>query len=176
MGEYWKPVNVTRKEFIHPHRVGNGLKLLEWNHAGSHVSKIIAERWSPSDDVRAVSDYGNCVQLSGVRGGEDVGWQDLDNDGDSSPEEEAELAAEYGPFRYRMISEEWPAKPTELQTAHEALKRVRALLDKWKADAETAPDSLLVDDPGLVGVTCREFFRTQTSAFSRELLAALGEP
>lgn len=29
MGQYWKVVNLTKREFIHPHRLGSGLKLWE---------------------------------------------------------------------------------------------------------------------------------------------------
>lgn len=29
MGQYWKPVNIDKREFIHPHRLGEGLKLWE---------------------------------------------------------------------------------------------------------------------------------------------------
>lgn len=29
MGQYWYPVNLTKKEFIHPHKLGTGLKLWE---------------------------------------------------------------------------------------------------------------------------------------------------
>lgn len=29
MGQYHKTYNVDKKEFIHPHRIGNGLKLME---------------------------------------------------------------------------------------------------------------------------------------------------
>lgn len=29
MGQYWYPVNLTKKEFIHPHKLGSGLKLWE---------------------------------------------------------------------------------------------------------------------------------------------------
>lgn len=29
MGQYWKPVNLTKREYIHPHRLNVGLKLLE---------------------------------------------------------------------------------------------------------------------------------------------------
>ena len=29
MGQYWKPVNLDKKEFIHPHRLASGLKLWE---------------------------------------------------------------------------------------------------------------------------------------------------
>lgn len=30
MGQYHWPVNLTKREFIHPHKFGDGLKLLEW--------------------------------------------------------------------------------------------------------------------------------------------------
>lgn len=29
MGQYWKPVNLTKREFIDPHRLNTGIKLLE---------------------------------------------------------------------------------------------------------------------------------------------------
>jgi len=29
MGQYWKPVNLTKREFINPHFLGAGLKLGE---------------------------------------------------------------------------------------------------------------------------------------------------
>ncbi len=29
MGQYWKPVNLDKREYIHPHKLGGGLKLIE---------------------------------------------------------------------------------------------------------------------------------------------------
>lgn len=29
MGQYWMPVNLTKREFINPHKLGTGLKLIE---------------------------------------------------------------------------------------------------------------------------------------------------
>ena len=29
MGQYWKPVNLDKKEFVHPHKIGCGSKLWE---------------------------------------------------------------------------------------------------------------------------------------------------
>lgn len=34
MGQYYYPVNVTKKEFIHPHKFGDGLKLMEFGLSG----------------------------------------------------------------------------------------------------------------------------------------------
>ena len=34
MGQYWIPVNLTKKEFIDPHKLGTGLKL--WEQLGNH--------------------------------------------------------------------------------------------------------------------------------------------
>jgi hypothetical protein len=70
MGEYWKPVNLTRREYIHPHRANCGLKLMEWNYAGSPVRKLMKAHWPPTDDVRALSDYGGEMQLYGSSGPE----------------------------------------------------------------------------------------------------------
>lgn len=83
MGEYWKPVNVTRGEWIHPHHVGSGLKLGEWNYNGSPVLDLIdklleAGSWSRSDDVRAVSDYGNEIQLFGNRSDTECPYDDVE--------------------------------------------------------------------------------------------------
>ena len=34
MGQYWKPVNLDKREFIDPHKLGDGLKL--WEQLASH--------------------------------------------------------------------------------------------------------------------------------------------
>lgn len=67
MGEYWKPVNVTRQEFVNPHTLGCGLKDGEWNYPDSPVMKKIHKIWGDNDDVRMVSDYGGERQLWGQR-------------------------------------------------------------------------------------------------------------
>lgn len=43
MGQYWKPVNLDKREFIHPHKLGAGLKLWEQlaNHPGTGAALII---------------------------------------------------------------------------------------------------------------------------------------
>ena len=40
MGQYWKPVNLTKREFINPHRLASGLKLWEIL-ANDHVGKAL---------------------------------------------------------------------------------------------------------------------------------------
>lgn len=43
MGQYWKPVNLTKREFINPHLLGAGLKLWEQvaNHPGTGTALVI---------------------------------------------------------------------------------------------------------------------------------------
>jgi hypothetical protein len=36
MGQYWYPVNLDKKEFIHPHELGSGIKL--WEQLANHPS------------------------------------------------------------------------------------------------------------------------------------------
>lgn len=80
MGEYWKPVNVTRREYIHPHDLNCGLKLQEWSYPESRVMKLIAERWNATDVVVAVSDYDNTVILHGSLVDEAPAYGDLDDE------------------------------------------------------------------------------------------------
>ena len=40
MGQYWKPVNLTKREFINPHRLASGLKLWEIL-SNDHVGKAL---------------------------------------------------------------------------------------------------------------------------------------
>lgn len=85
MSEYWKPVNVAKGEFIHPHSLNCGLKWSEWNWEAedgepadvSPVWALIHKSWSATDDVRAISDYGGEKQLLGTRGPEDVSYDEL---------------------------------------------------------------------------------------------------
>jgi hypothetical protein len=63
MGEYWKPINVTRKEYVHAHEVNEGLKLVEWTWPGSAVLAIVGT-WVPSDDIRICSDYEGDIRVT----------------------------------------------------------------------------------------------------------------
>lgn len=72
MGEYWQPVNFTRRQFVDPHEVGNGVKLGEWyGYDSATMARVKAllksGAWLESDDVAAVSDYGGDIQMHGER-------------------------------------------------------------------------------------------------------------
>jgi len=43
MGQYWKAVNLDKKEYLNPHKLGCGLKLVEqvWNSPGTGTALII---------------------------------------------------------------------------------------------------------------------------------------
>jgi len=43
MGQYWKPVNLDKREYVNPHRLGSGLKLWEQlaSHPGTGAALII---------------------------------------------------------------------------------------------------------------------------------------
>ena len=34
MGQYYNPINITKREFLHPHKFGDGLKLMEFGLSG----------------------------------------------------------------------------------------------------------------------------------------------
>lgn len=75
MGEYWYPINVTRKEWMHPHAHDEGLKWGEWTRPTSKVMKLIGERWSREDTLLAVSDYGG-TRILPFEGAEWLGRDD----------------------------------------------------------------------------------------------------
>lgn len=43
MGQYWLPVNLDKREYINPHELGTGLKLLEqvWNSPGTPAALLL---------------------------------------------------------------------------------------------------------------------------------------
>ncbi len=42
MGQYYKIVNLTKKQYLHPHRFGDGLKLMEFSMSASGVMAGLA--------------------------------------------------------------------------------------------------------------------------------------
>lgn len=82
MGEYWKPVNVTRREYIHPHDLNCGLKLNEWHYPKSRVMRMIAERWSDTDTIVAIGDYSGQLTLTRVQMDDEIpSYDDLSGAG-----------------------------------------------------------------------------------------------
>lgn len=105
MGQYWIVVNLDKKEFIHPHKLGSGLKLWEQiaNHPGTGTALIIllanmperrgggdleeneiVGRWA-GDRVILVGDYAEDGDLEGVETAElyDIAqdeWKDISDD------------------------------------------------------------------------------------------------
>lgn len=57
MGQYWKPVNLDKHEFINPHKLGSGLKLWEQiaNHPGTGAALIILTAAMP--EARGGGDF-----------------------------------------------------------------------------------------------------------------------
>lgn len=41
MGQYWKPVNLTKREYIDPHKLGTGIKLLELASSTNLASALV---------------------------------------------------------------------------------------------------------------------------------------
>lgn len=73
MGEYFKAVNVTRGEEVHPHRLDDGLKWREWVEEYEGVPSdtvlrvrhlLACGRWAEGDDIVIASDYGACYPWS----------------------------------------------------------------------------------------------------------------
>ena len=73
MGQYYKVINVDKKEFIHPHKFGCGLKLMEWcyiddkgesNAFVSAMVYLLNNRWK-GDRVYVVGDYADSESATG---------------------------------------------------------------------------------------------------------------
>jgi hypothetical protein len=70
VGEYWKPINVTKREYLHPHDFDCGMKLCEWSCPGSPVMSAMGQlmasgRWSSDDLIVFGSDYRRYLAHSG---------------------------------------------------------------------------------------------------------------
>lgn len=57
MGQYWKPVNLDKKEFVNPHKLGTGLKLWEQlaAHPGTGAALIVLTAAMP--EARGGGDF-----------------------------------------------------------------------------------------------------------------------
>jgi hypothetical protein len=75
MGQYFYLVNVDKKQFIHPHQIGNGLKIgeqLGWKYSTEVVAKLLASERSDihpligewrGDHVGFAGDYGSSAAV-----------------------------------------------------------------------------------------------------------------
>lgn len=68
MGEYFRAVNFTRREFIDPFdNEPWTVKRGWWLHPGHPAAHLLA-RWAPTDDVRFIGDEGAEIQHTGSPG------------------------------------------------------------------------------------------------------------
>ncbi len=107
MGIYYKPVNLDKRQQVHPHRVGDGLKLGEWfenRNSATHrtIDRLLADGvWGEEDEIRVVSDAGHSMHLRGKiterEASYDDEWDDADGltapaSRESPPAQHEELA------------------------------------------------------------------------------------
>lgn len=103
MGQYHKLVNLDKKEFVHPHRIGNGMKLLEQvgferststalfmllacsngRGGGDFNDHELIGRWA-GDRIAIIGDYSEYVDIPGINAEEiykqleeDSSWKDI---------------------------------------------------------------------------------------------------
>lgn len=74
MGQYFKAVNLDKRQVLHPHKFDQGLKLSEWVNTGSRtltaLGLLLAGDWA-GDRVAIVGDYGP-IGAMGAPPGENV--------------------------------------------------------------------------------------------------------
>ena len=56
MGQYWKPVNLDKKEFLHAHALGDGLKLCEIAFSSNGVAAALVMLLAPLPERRGGGD------------------------------------------------------------------------------------------------------------------------
>ncbi|TXH15398.1 MAG: hypothetical protein E6R03_07265 [Hyphomicrobiaceae bacterium] len=103
MGQYHKVFNLTKREFLNPHKLGNGLKLLEWGGPGGVPDALVVllacssgrgggdyqsdsemvGRWA-GDQIAVIGDYSEDGDIQGVdtkeiysTAGEEGGFRDI---------------------------------------------------------------------------------------------------
>jgi hypothetical protein len=100
VGQYHIPINLTKKEFIHPHRLGNGLKLWEQGASQFGVSQAIHALLAVSNG-RGSGDYHDDPEFVGRWGGDRIAIVgDYAEPGDLPAEDRAECI-----YRAREITE-----------------------------------------------------------------------
>lgn len=91
MGQYWKLVNLDKKEYVHPHNLGTGLKLWEQlaNHPGTGAALVVL-----------------CAAMPEARGGGDL---DLDKNWHGTERDEAMAKKEIDGGTPGPMPEAYPA-------------------------------------------------------------------
>ena len=73
MGQYYLIANVDKKEFLNPHSLDNGAKLMEWSYQGNRMVNalfnLLQTDWQ-GDRVYVVGDYADSEELNEA----DVNW------------------------------------------------------------------------------------------------------
>lgn len=105
MGQYHQPVNLDKKQYINPHKLGNGLKMLEFGQGGLTVTALtvllacsqnrgggdlstenpIAGSWA-GDRIAIIGDYTEPDDIDGIdaKTVADAVWGDTDEYSDIS--------------------------------------------------------------------------------------------
>lgn len=75
MGQYYIIANMDKKEFLHPHRYDNGMKLMEWSYENNYLVNtmlnLMKNKWK-GDRVYVIGDYADMT----VYGENDMLWHD----------------------------------------------------------------------------------------------------
>lgn len=75
MGQYYIIANMDKKEFLHPHRYGSGMKLMEWSYENNYLVNtmlnLMKNKWK-GDRVYVIGDYADLT----IYGDHDLQWHD----------------------------------------------------------------------------------------------------
>lgn len=73
MGQYYVIANMDKMEYLHPHRYGNGMKLMEWSYKNNYLVNtllnLLKNKWK-GDRVYVIGDYADLT----IYGKNDLQW------------------------------------------------------------------------------------------------------
>jgi len=82
MGQYWMPVNLDKKEYMHAHQMGDGLKLLEQAWSTGGVATALVMLLAPLPERRGGGDPGDTTTVGRWAGDRIVFVGDYSEDSD----------------------------------------------------------------------------------------------
>lgn len=85
MGQYWKPVNLDKREFIHPHKLDSGLKLWEII-TNANVGRALCILCAAMPEARGGGDLDECSTIGRWAGDRIVLIGDYAEDSDLPPQ------------------------------------------------------------------------------------------